>query len=921
MRRLLFAIVGLAAGFNRQYRKGCGSSLLARIQPGRMLLLALVVLAFSSGVRVPVAVAATTWTVTNANDIGLGSLRDTIDNVAASGDTIDFSPGLSGASITLMSGKLSIYKDLTIVGPVGGLTVDGGASSQVLYVHSGVTAVISGLTIRNGSADWGGGVQNNGALTLNTSSVIGNAANRGGGISNWSVLILTDSIVGGNSAAIDGGGIENFGLSAMATINHSSVSNNTAVDHGGGIHNQLGTVILNSSTVSGNIVDSGGPSGVASGGGIYNGGCLGLICASSVAILTDSTVGDNSAQFLGGGIRNSGGEVTLIRSTVARNTARLIGGGGVSTNAGAFTVTNSTVSDNWTAGGGPGGGGGGIQNTGGGTVTLDNSTVSNNTSPAGNGGGIKNAATATANNTIIANNSDDCSGSLNSGGYNLIENTTGCAIGGNTIGNITGIDPILGPLALNPPGSTETRALCVSVACGGISPAINEGGDCPPPATDQRGVARPQGSSCDIGAYEAEIPPSCTITVTKETVIRGGASTTPFSFVISSSPSILPTSLDFELSDGQSHTVTVPCMGVIHIPVPAPYIVTETPITSPWELEGITCSGSPGAPTYTSDSAQFTMAATGSDVSCTFVNGCPVCRGGIEKVPEGNANNTDPSIPAANLYLCILGPCSGPGEGDLRVVEHSINVYTGDQNGDTIEDGLGAYEFSVEYDNFVIQSVNPCDIVFGPGGAGSSRGPVDEVNASSPANPDCSPDPNAANNGTCAASLIFENVIRFGCVTSGQAPGPTGDFDLASLDLIPHPDLANDIFPGNNNGVVTVLKDNGCELVDVFGHAITGSINGGLTQVCGDLAVTVRILEGDLNLDCKVDVQDEQLMGYRYGSFFGSVLYGRWYDLEPALRDLDIDVKDLQKVFGRDGSTCQNPVPAQTPVPPPVPFG
>ena len=52
-----------------------------------------------------------------------------------------------------------------------------------------------------------------------------------------------------------------------------------------------------------------------------------------------------------------------------------------------------------------------------------------------------------------------------------------------------------------------------------------------------------------------------------------------------------------------------------------------------------------------------------------------------------------------------------------------------------------------------------------------------------------------------------------------------------------------------------------------------------------------------------------------YGAFFGSVLYSKWYDLEPALHDLDIDIKDLQKVFGRDGSTCQVPVPPQPPLP------
>jgi hypothetical protein len=36
---------------------------------------------------------------------------------------------------------------------------------------------------------------------------------------------------------------------------------------------------------------------------------------------------------------------------------------------------------------------------------------------------------------------------------------------------------------------------------------------------------------------------------------------------------------------------------------------------------------------------------------------------------------------------------------------------------------------------------------------------------------------------------------------------------------------------------------------------------------------------------------------------------------------LDIDIKDLQKVFGRDGSTCQQPLPPQPPAPPPAPFG
>jgi hypothetical protein len=51
-------------------------------------------------------------------------------------------------------------------------------------------------------------------------------------------------------------------------------------------------------------------------------------------------------------------------------------------------------------------------------------------------------------------------------------------------------------------GFTQTMALGVG------SPAIDAGNDATCADTDQRGVARPQGSYCDIGAYEVEFPPN-----------------------------------------------------------------------------------------------------------------------------------------------------------------------------------------------------------------------------------------------------------------------------------------------------------------------------------------------------------------------------------------------------------------------------
>jgi hypothetical protein len=337
----------------------------------------------------------------------------------------------------------------------------------------------------------------------------------------------------------------------------------------------------------------------------------------------------------------------------------------------------------------------------------------------------------------------------------------------------------------------------------------------------------------------------------------------------------------------------------------------------------------PPSPTITNTPVPATETPTPTNTPAgPTVNKVPDCDDGTPSAddladPDDNSDDTDVTAndncvfnpgedPAANLWLCEVGPCDDAGEGSLKVLEVATNVDTDPIGPGGI--GLGAYEFLVEYDHFVISSVNPCDIVFGPTGAGSGRGPVDEVNSSA-ANDDCADDPNNAADGQCTQSLILENLVRFGCVTVGQTPdGPEGAFTLASLLLIPHEDLKQDLFPGNENGVVTIIKDNGCELVDTQGHAVLGSVNGGLTLECGDLAVTVRILEGDLDLDCDVDVTDAQLIATKYGSFFGSLIYGKWYDLEPAYHDLDIDIKDLQKVFGRIGSACQEPVPAQPPV-------
>ena len=219
---------------------------------------------------------------------------------------------------------------------------------------------------------------------------------------------------------------------------------------------------------------------------------IGGILNASTLTLTNSTVIGNTADVAGGIGNFSGSNLTLTNSTVRNNSAGI--GGGI-VNAGTMTLTNSTVSGNSAATQG-----GGILDIGFGTLTLTNSTVSNNTASSGGGIFLWLFGKVELTNTLVAGNiasaSPDCGGlsSLTSLGHNLIGTSDGCSFTPAT-GDLVNVDPKLGPLQDNG-GPTMTHALLFG------SPAIDAGGDASCPATDQRGVSRPQGIACDIGAFE-----------------------------------------------------------------------------------------------------------------------------------------------------------------------------------------------------------------------------------------------------------------------------------------------------------------------------------------------------------------------------------------------------------------------------------
>ncbi len=448
-------------------------------------------------------------------------------------------------------GDLDIINDLTIQGAGSSVTiVDGNGAVtgdrvfQILATAKNV--VLSGLTIRNGKKtntfDQGGGlywVGGGSHLTLTDVVIENNAAYNGGGLfldysPSADVVVIDRLIVRANTATAAAGGLAaNFGDFAGFDLRNSQVYGNVAFE-GGGIYFQSTTTFgLSSVSIQTSEIYSNNTAGLSAGFENHSGTAAvpvvlqtsslyqnhsnsygGAIGNYGTLAISNTTLDTNSAVLRGGGIYNfEGGVIDMKQSTLSRNTAQT--GGGIYSeffihNNALLTLTNGTLSGNSASQDGAG------IYVDGGQINLFNATIAGNeilvpvgTLYAGLGGGVYvNArAAVTASNTLLADNThryqallpvpDDCLGSINSLGFNLIQTTSNCTIGGTTSGNITGQDPLLGPLAHNG-GPTSTNQPQAG------SPAIDKGSGCPP--FDQRGAARPVGPACDIGAVEYGAP-------------------------------------------------------------------------------------------------------------------------------------------------------------------------------------------------------------------------------------------------------------------------------------------------------------------------------------------------------------------------------------------------------------------------------
>lgn len=309
---------------------------------------------------VSAGVHAATYYVNNLDDSGAGSFRAAINtaNAADDPDRIEFDPALNGGTITLATALPALNEPVDVAGPgASDLTIDAGGNGSVLVIDAGGAHKdfsVSGLTLTGGDAAVGGGIHIawSGSVVLTDVTVTGNTAtDYGGGIALATTgldVTIEDSRISGNQAEY-WAGLYNGRCGNQLTVRRTTIDGNTAagrLDSKGGGLGACGELTIVDSTISGN-------SAVVGGGGVHF-----LLDASPAIAFTNTTISGND----GGGIliedrgTASAPTLTLTNVTLAANAVTttdpsapmdegLVRGVGL---PGTFTLTvrNTIVADN-----------------------------------------------------------------------------------------------------------------------------------------------------------------------------------------------------------------------------------------------------------------------------------------------------------------------------------------------------------------------------------------------------------------------------------------------------------------------------------------------------------------------------------------------------------------------------------------------
>ncbi|MEM9668248.1 MAG: Ig-like domain-containing protein [Pseudomonadota bacterium] len=332
----------------------------------------------------------TTTADTIDNTDGVTSLREAIAFANSNADTsaITFAAGTgeafeNGGTIVLDAslGRLITNQSTSIDGDVNDdgifdVTLDGSnLSDLVLEVQSfngPLPVMLEGLRITGGDST--------GAATPTAGGLLfGNA--------NGSVI---NSEFSGNVGGT-GGGLAVVGLDDSATVTLSNVDifDNDATVSGGGLF--ISAVGTGGEVNASDLVIQGNNSG-GDGGGLALEQTSGFLDVS----IDVASIGQNGADTGGGGISITGGELSLTNATLSGNFTAMGDGGGIANSGGILEAVNTTIVANSAFNGV----GGGIALAGG-EASLANSTITGNFAVNGGGG----VSDTTNSNDLMFNNS------------------------------------------------------------------------------------------------------------------------------------------------------------------------------------------------------------------------------------------------------------------------------------------------------------------------------------------------------------------------------------------------------------------------------------------------------------------------------------------------------------------------------------
>jgi len=484
------------------------------------------------------------------NSWGELSVSGTVQNLtiegAGPGQTVIDACKLGDRALQIMPGASVTLKDLTITnghaqdGTNGSAGVDDGSEGGAANPGADGGAILNQgtLTLTDTAvtdSHAGDGGNGGGGGPLGGSGGLGGDGGSGGGIASTGTLKLSDTTISGNGAGNGGvGGTPTQGSVAnMQSGNGGSGNSGGNGGGGGGIANGIGSLTLDSSTITANTSGAGGAgspgqnsspiqgNGGSGGNGGYGGNGAGISSTGSMLVdaslqATNDTIEGNTAGN-GASAGNPGGGASDIfqdgHGGIGGNGG--YGGGLVNLLHSMAQLVNLTIAEN--SGGTAGAGG-----------SASGSFPAGANGSDGHGGGLyAGSSLPTLKNTILYENQTggDCRGTITDGGHNLVfaPPQLGGAAPVPDPGNLSGFstgDPKLAALADNG-GPTQTMRLQPGSAAIDQVPAT--GANCP--ATDQRGVARPRGTACDIGAYEAA-PPTATTGPASQISLHGATVST-----------------------------------------------------------------------------------------------------------------------------------------------------------------------------------------------------------------------------------------------------------------------------------------------------------------------------------------------------------------------------------------------------------